>query len=287
MNLQSIERVKTLSPDAFLSNHVNPAKPVVFTELSKGWPAAKKWDLDYFEKVAGDVEVPLYDSEPAKGKEASRKPAAVMPMKEYIQLLKKGPTDLRIFFLNVLKKCPKLTEDFWYPDVGLKFFKRLPVLFFGGEGSRVILHYDIDMANNLLFNLYGKKEIILFPQDEKEFLYHVPHSIVSIEHIEFDKPDFEKYPALKKAKGYRVVLKANETLFIPSGYWHFVRYLEPSISMSLRSFPTSFANRWKMFKNIAFMMPFDNLMRKLKGQKWIDYKNKTTFARTHKTAGIS
>ena len=187
-----------------------------------------------------------------------------------------------IFFFNILQKCPQLLKDFTYPAIGLKFFKKLPVLFFGGEGSRVLLHYDIDLANNVHFNFHGKKDIILFPFDQRKYLYHVPYSIVSMEEIEFDRPDYKKYPALQYAEGYRVILQPGETLFIPSAYWHYMRYLTPSISMTLRAFPTSLKKRLKLIKNVVFMMNYDNLMRKLRGQKWIDYKNRITIENTNK-----
>ncbi|WP_121665877.1 cupin-like domain-containing protein [Mesonia aquimarina] len=274
MKLKEIDYKENIDAAEFMTNYVNKKKPLVLTKLSEDWPAAKKWNLDYFAEKVGDVVVPLYDSEPAKGNENSRKPAMHLSMREYVKLLKKGPTDLRIFFFNILQKCPELTKDFSYPDIGLKFFKKLPVLFFGGAGARVLTHYDVDLADNMHFNLYGEKEVILFPHNQKKYLYHVPFSIVTIEEIEMDRPDFIKFPALKKAEGYRVQLNAGETLYIPSGYWHYIRYVSPSISMTLRALPKSAPKLAKVFKNIAFMMTFDNLMRKLRGQKWIDYKNK-------------
>jgi len=281
MKLKEINRVEKINPQDFVQNYVKANKPVILTNLSKDWPAYHKWNLDYFAEEVGEVEVPLYNSEPAKGKEYSRKPATKMKMKEYVEVLKKGPTDLRIFFFNILQKCPQLLKDFTYPDLGIKFFKKLPVLFFGGKGSRVLLHYDIDLANNVHFNFHGTKEVILFPFEQRKYLYHVPYSIVSLEEIEFDKPDYKKYPALKFAEGFKVTLQPGETLFIPSAYWHYIRYITPSISMSLRSFPTSFSKRIQLLKNILFTMNYDNLMRKLKGQKWVDYKIKLTKERTN------
>lgn len=282
MKLREIDRVDEINAKDFINNYVKTNKPVVIKNLSHDWPAYQKWSLDYFAKEAGEVEVPLYNSEPAKGKEYSRKPTTKMKMKDYVEILKSGPTDLRIFFFNILQKCPQLLKDFTYPAIGLKFFKKLPVLFFGGEGSRVLLHYDIDLANNVHFNFHGKKDIILFPFDQRKYLYHVPYSIVSMEEIEFDRPDYKKYPALQYAEGYRVILQPGETLFIPSAYWHYMRYLTPSISMTLRAFPTSLKKRLKLIKNVVFMMNYDNLMRKLIGQKWIDYKNKITVENTNK-----
>jgi hypothetical protein len=42
--------------------------------------------------------------------------------------------------------------------------------------------------------------------------------------------------------------------------------------MSLRT-PAGFKNLAKAAKNIFVMRHFDNLMRKMRGQKWMDYKN--------------
>lgn len=274
MQLEQIEHVDAIEANHFKESYVKALIPLVVRNLSKDWPASKKWSLDYFAQEVGEVEVPLYNSEPAKGKESSRTTAARMLMKDYVTLLKKGPTDLRIFFFNILQKAPELMGDFKYPDLGIKFFKKLPVLFFGGAGSKVLLHYDMDFANNLHFNFVGEKEVFLFPHDQKAFLYHVPHSIVSMESIEFDNPDYDKFPALKYAKGFKVLLKPGDMLYIPSGYWHYIRYKTPSVSLTLRSFPSSSVKRLKFLKSILFTMHFDNIMRKLRGQNWIDYKNK-------------
>ncbi|MDT0295274.1 cupin-like domain-containing protein [Mesonia ostreae] len=282
MHLEKIKTVDIIEAKDFKESYVKPLIPLVIKELSKDWPAREKWSLDYFAQEVGEVEVPLYNSEPAKGKELSRKPAARMLMKNYVELLKNGPTDLRIFFFNMLQKAPQLMGDFKYPNLGIKFFKKLPVLFFGGAGSRVLLHYDMDFANNLHFNFVGEKEVILFPHDQKTFLYHVPHSIVAMESIEFDDPDYDKFPALKYAKGFKVLLQPGDMLYIPSGYWHYIRYKTPSVSLTLRSFPSSFPKKAKFLRSILFTMHFDNIMRKLKGQKWVDYKNQKAIKIAHK-----
>jgi hypothetical protein len=57
---------------------------------------------------------------------------------------------------------PELLKDFEYPDIGLKFFKRLPVLFFGGKGSKVLPHYDMDLADLVHFHFQGTKSVTLF-----------------------------------------------------------------------------------------------------------------------------
>lgn len=224
LDLQNIPRVKGLSKEDFLRDYFLPQRPVVFEDLTADWPAAQKWDLEYFKEKAGDIIVPLYDGKPAKGRQKSHGPAKQIKFGEYIEILKAGPTDLRMFFFNLLQNCPALVNDFRYPEIGVKFFKKLPVLFVGGEGGKVVMHYDMDLANNFHFNFVGEKKVILYPPDQTKYLYKVPYSIVSMEIIDMDKPDFKRYPALAKAKGFEVILRHGEGLFIPSKWWHFIKY---------------------------------------------------------------
>lgn len=286
LDLQNIPRRKNLSKEEFLKEYFIPKKPVIIEDLTRNWPAYDKWNFEYFKEKAGEVVVPLYDGKPAKGRQNSHGPAMKVPFKEYIDILEKGPTDLRMFFFNLLQNCPDLLKDFEYPDLGVKFFKKLPVLFVGGEGSKVVMHYDMDLANNFHFNFVGRKKIILYPPDQTGLLYKVPYSIVSMEIIDMDNPDFDTYPALAKAKGYETILEHGETLFIPSHWWHWIKYEKPSLSLTLRSLPKSPGKIAEVLSNILFIRNYDNLMRKLRGQKWIDYKNKEAIRRTHRNAGI-
>jgi len=286
LNLQDIPRVKGISKEEFLKDYFRPQRPVVFEDLSASWTATKKWNFEYFREKAGDVVVPLYDGKPAKGHQKSHGPAMKVKMRDYIDILQKGPTDLRMFFFNLLQNVPELVEDFNYPDLGVKFFKKLPVLFVGGEGGKVVMHYDMDLANNFHFNFAGEKKVILYPPEETKFLYKVPHSIVSMEIIDMDDPDLEKYPALAMAKGYEVTLKHGEALFIPSKWWHFIKYESPCLSLTLRSLPTSPKKILEVLNNLLVVRNYDNVMRRWKGQEWIDHKNRMAVRNTHKNAGI-
>ncbi|MDX1762077.1 MAG: cupin-like domain-containing protein [Christiangramia sp.] len=287
MNLEAIPKVDRISKAEFLREYVQPQKPVVIKRLIDDWPAYKKWDLDYVNKMAGDKTVPLYDDRPISSKYKFNEAHAEMKMSEYIALLKKGPTNYRIFLYNLLKEVPAFQEDFRFPDIGLRFLKQLPMLFFGGEGSKVFMHYDIDYANILHFHFHGKKQCILFPPSESKHLYKVPHALIAREDIDFNDPDFEKFPALKKAKGYITELEHGESLYMPEGYWHHMTYLTAGFSMSLRATPRTLTNFSKAVYNLIFMRHFDNYMRKLRGQKWIDYKNREAVKRTHRKNDIT
>jgi len=282
MQLTQIERVKTISKEDFYNNYVKKQKPVVIEQLTTDWPAYSKWNLNYIKEIAGEKVVPLYDDRPVSFKEGFNEAHARMKMTDYIDLLQSKPTNYRIFLYNLMKEVPSLKEDFKWPTIGLNLIRQLPMLFFGGENSRVFMHYDIDFSNILHFHFHGEKRCMLFAQDQSKFMYKIPHSLISREDIDFDHPDFDKFPALQHAKGFVCDLKHGEMLYMPEGYWHYMKYLTPGFSMSLRAFPRSFGNLSKAVYNIFIMRNYDSLMRKWKGQDWIDYKNKQAIISTNK-----
>ncbi len=281
MNLAAIPREKHITKKDFIEKYFKPQKPVVISNAIENWPAFKKWDLEYMKNVAGDIEVPLYDNRPVQHKDGFNEPHAKMKMADYVDLLKSEPTKYRIFLWNILKEVPVLQKDYDYPDFGLRLMKGLPMLFFGGKDSYTFMHYDIDLANIFHFHFDGEKEVLLFPQSESKNLYKVPHSLITHESIDFSNPDLEKWPALAKASGYKTQLKHGEVLYMPEGYWHYMKYNTPGFSMSLRAIARNPKNLSKAFYNVLIMRYYDVIMRKLKGQEWIDWKNEQSIIRTN------
>ena len=287
LNLQEVPRVKTISKEVFIKHYFKPQKPVVIERCIEDWPAFSKWNLEYIKAVAGNKIVPLYDDRPVDYKDGFNQPHTSMKMSDYVDLLKKEPTKFRIFLWNILKEVPQLQDDFKYPDFGLRLMKNLPMLFFGGRDSYTFMHYDIDLANIFHFHFEGEKQCILFDQKQNKHLYKVPHSLITREDIDFANPDFKKWPALKNAKGYVANLKHGEVLYMPEGWWHFMRYITPGFSMSLRALARKPKNLTQAVYNVFFMRYFDNVMRRMKGQNWIDWKNEQAIVRTHKKNNIT
>ncbi len=286
MKLEQIERVKTISTEDFYNNYYKKQRPVVIEQLTHDWPAYQKWKLSYIKEIAGDKTVPLYDDRPVSDKDKFNQAHASMLMSEYIDLLESQPTPYRIFLYNLMKEVPALQQDFLWPDFGMKLIKQMPMLFFGGQNSKVFMHFDIDYSNIFHFHFNGEKQCVLFHPNQTKYLYKVPHSLIAREDIDFDSPDYEKFPALKQAKGFITNLKHGEMLYMPEGYWHYMKYLTPGFSMSLRSIPKQPKFLASAFYNIFIMRHFDNFMRKQKGQAWIDQKNARAITETHKKLRI-
>ncbi len=281
---QPIEVINTISKKEFQHNYVKPQKPVVIKNMAKDWRAYENWNFEYLKEIAGEKIVPLYDNSPVDAEKKVNEPIAEMTLGAYLDLLEKEPTDLRIFLYNLMKHVPQLREDFEYPDLGLRLFKTLPMLFFGGENSNVFMHYDIDLANILHFHFVGSKECILVAPQDTKYMYKVPYAWISREDIDFDDPDFEQFPALEKITPLKAELSHGDMLYIPEGYWHYMKYITPGFSMSLRSLAHQPKHVMQAITNVFFVRNYDNLMRNWMGNKWIAKKDERAYKRSQKWA---
>ncbi|MFT5136217.1 MAG: hypothetical protein ACI9XU_001000 [Arenicella sp.] len=276
-----IHREPLLSSKRFVDEYKTPAKPVVLTELSKTWPARSKWSFDYLCEVAGDSIVPVYSSAKATGNQHQHAPAINITLREYLKLLNNGEKDLRLFFYNILNGAPALLKDFTYPEIGLKFFRRLPVLFAGGKGAKVQMHYDIDLADLLLCHFGGRKHVLLIPPEQTKYLYKVPFSFSALHEIDLANPDFNRFPALQELDAQVTVLNHGDVLYIPSGFWHYIIYEEAGFSMTLRAMPQSFKRRLAMLNNVFVTRLVEGFMRRAIGQKWNDRNERLAIVYTH------
>lgn len=278
MILRNVDRVDAISREDFQERYVKPRKPLVIKSLTKNWPARTKWTYDYFKSLAGDKVVPVYDNSIPTADSAVNKPDGHMKFGEYLDRIAGGPTDLRIFLFNIFDHIPGLIEDFTYFDeLCGGFLKKYPMMFFGGAGSKVFLHFDMDMSHVFITQFKGRKRVILFDNEYSDALYKMPFMVQS--YIDPEKPDFEQYPALRNVSGYETILKDGETLFMPSGIWHYMNYLEGGFALSLRSMDTPVTTKIKGLYNLFVMRKIDDFMKGNFTRRWYKYKNETALRR--------
>jgi len=267
MELAPVTRVSNLSKAEYRSRFLRPHRPVVIERLTEGWPAREKWTIDYLQRVAGETEVPLYDGQTRAG-QYQYAPATRMTLAEYLGRLQAGDRSLRIFSFNILSAMPALARDISFPDIGLPLFRKIAFLFAGGAGAKVAMHYDIDLPDLLLCHFGGRKRVLLFPPDQSRAMYRVPFSFSTLREVDFDHPDYARFPALKRLAGQVAILNHGDVLYIPSGWWHYVVYEETGFSVSLRAFPRAPLDILRMVNNLIVIRSVENLMRRLLGEKW-------------------
>lgn len=278
--LKPIDVVDDISKEDFYEKYLKPRRPVVIKNMAKKWPAYQKWTMEYMKEVVGDVEVPLYDSSKADPSAPINASAAQMKFGDYIDLIQKEPTDLRIFLFDPIKYAPKLLEDYISPkELMGGFLDKYPNMFFGGKGSVTFLHFDIDMAHIFHTHFNGRKHILLFDYKWRERLYQIPYATYALEDYDIENPDFTKFPALDGVEGIECFLEHGDTLFMPTGWWHWMKYLDGSFSISLRAWDKSWAVKAHSLWNLTVQRKFDDVMKSNFKNKYMDWKEKVAIKR--------
>lgn len=280
MHLQPVDTVENITPEDFKNNYYNTGKPVIIKGLAKKWPAYKKWNWDYFIDVVGEQEVGVYDNVKSDSYTPINTADAYMKFGDYLRKIKAGPLNLRIFLFNIFQHAPSLVKDFSWPDELMTgFVKKYPMLFTGGQGSITHLHFDIDMSHILHTQFAGKKRVLLFPHEEQHKLYRKPWEVLSLANFADynNKFDYENFPAVKKAKGYEVIMGHGDTLYMPAGFWHHMEYIESGFAMSLRAMQSDLGGKvdglWKLFG----MRGIDTMMKKTFPKWWYERKKRKVY----------
>lgn len=280
--LKPIDIIEEISQKDFIKKYLRPRRPVIIRNMAKNWPAYQKWTMEYMKEVVGDVEVPLYDSSKADPSAPINSPATKMKFSNYIDLITKEPTDLRIFLFDPIKFAPQLLKDYISPkDLMGGFLDKYPNMFFGGKGSETFLHFDIDMAHIFHTHFQGRKHVILFDYKWKDRLYKIPFATYALEDYDIENPDFKKFPALDGIEGLEAFLEHGDTLFMPTGWWHWMKYLDGSFSISLRAWDKSWAVKAHSLWNLTVQRKFDDFMKLIFKKKYMDWKEKEAIRIAH------
>lgn len=277
MEVKPIDRVENISPETFLKQYLKPRKPVVITGLSRNWPAFDKWTWDYFIELVGTETVGLYNNSRADENTPVNGYDEKMRFGDYLQMVKQGPVELRIFLFNIFKYAPQIVRDFTWPDHLVRgLLKKYPMLFVGGEGSVAHMHYDIDLSHIIHTQFLGRKRVLLLDNQQSPLIYKMPLTVESAANfVHWENGlDETNFPALKHARGYTTILNHGDTLFMPAGYWHHMQYMDSGFAMSLRALDETLIGKLNGLYHIGPMRLTNNLLIRAFPNWWYHYKRK-------------
>lgn len=101
---------------------------------------------------------------------------------------------------------------------------------FGPGGTVSPLHFD--PKDNVLCQVVGAKYLRLYAPEESDKLYPIEGLLSNTSQVQVEDPDHEQFPEFRRAKYVECVLREGEMLYIPPKYWHYVRSLSTSFSVS-------------------------------------------------------
>ena len=267
-----IDKVEYITTKDFNTNYLLQNKPLIIKNVSPGASAFNKWNINYFKKNAGNLMIDVHDNRIKNSATTSiTKADKKILFSDYLDIIEANKeSDYRIFLFNLFKIKPGFRNDFPCPDIFSGLLDKIGYMFFGAKNSDVRIHYDIDNCNVLHTQFLGRKKITLFSADYSEMLYQLPFTTHSI--VDINKINYDKYPAIKYVKGYELILEPGETLFMPSGFWHHMHYIDAGFSVSYRKLPVSITDTIHGIANLAFNLPLDKTMNFLLPKQWSNLK---------------
>lgn len=209
-------------------------EPVLLQGMCNAWPALshRKWSLPGLKARLGDrivcVEAFANYMDP-------RMKQIRIKFSDYCDYIISGKRDHFYLAQQMLNEFPELEEDIITPQIvretGRCALQRANV-WIGPPGVFSPCHYDL--FNNVLCQVIGTKKVILYNQDQSQFLYpaigtqqkntSLINSITS--------PDEGTFPMFKKATGYETELNEGDALFIPLKMWHYCEATSASVSVN-------------------------------------------------------
>ncbi|XP_042720438.1 bifunctional peptidase and arginyl-hydroxylase JMJD5 isoform X2 [Lagopus leucura] len=222
------------SLERFRDQYLIPQKPVVLEGIIDHWPCMKKWSVDYVCQVAGCRTVPVELGSRYTDEEWSQK---LMTVNDFIsQYIVNEPECVGYLAQHQLfDQIPELKEDISIPDyccLGEGEEDDITInAWFGPAGTISPLHQD--PQQNFLAQVFGRKYIRLYsPQDSENLYPHESQLLHNTSQVDVEDPDLTKFPNFRKAAFQSCILMPGQVLFIPVKYWHYVRSLDISFSVS-------------------------------------------------------
>ncbi|CAJ1398063.1 unnamed protein product [Effrenium voratum] len=227
--------------ETFLVSHFAPKTPLI---LRKGcaWPAVRRWSEESF-WCGGPLGQRFVPVETDYWMDEGFK---IMQLCDFVQHCSEveghssAPSRGGYLAQHALfDQLPELEADILTPELALcGEGSLLRQVFFGPKGTVTPLHFD--PYENIFCQVVGVKYLRLFPPSESENLYPregdlsnnsrlEPADLLAGESAEGAYGDF---PKLQKAEFQEAVLQPGDLLYLPMGWWHYVKSFSTSISIA-------------------------------------------------------
>jgi Rps23 Pro-64 3,4-dihydroxylase Tpa1-like proline 4-hydroxylase len=242
---------ENISAEKFFQQYYFQNRPVVIRGMMEHWPARHNWSPAYFAEQFGDVEVEVTANRNADPEyEKNYRPTLrTCTLRQFIERIQQAPetNDLYLVARNYFFGNPAfdpLKNDVKPPtdivDMGHKSAGAMK-LWLGPKGTVTPLHHD---KHNILFaQVYGSKHFKMVPSFELNKMYNRDRYYSMVDAANADGARFPKYLQASVAD---VILHPGDMLLIPAGWFHWVKSLDVSISVTFSAFAIEGKNsEWK------------------------------------------
>ena len=232
--MTQIARLPQISAEMLQDTFMSRNLPVVITNATAQWRAMQKWSFEYFKTLDSSVDIYL-----EKGNVLQRNTSfEKLTFGEYMDKLiaqRDGAAEDDLGYLsifNIFRAFPQLNEDVDFQLITKNRMRNSKMGWIGPAGT--VSGYHTDWADNIFAQVQGRKfvKVVSPSQSRKMYASKKYDSNSTLSSVDADNYDREKYPLFAEVDAMYTVVNPGEMLFIPRGWWHYVRSLDPSISVN-------------------------------------------------------
>jgi len=224
---------------AFFEHYYFANRPLIVRGLVDNWPALHIWSPEFFATTFGDstIEIAADRNSDSRFEDNFAEHRREITMREFATDVMRGAgNDRYLVAKNQLLQRPefrRLLDDIRQPCGFLDpaALHESAKLWFGPRGTLTPFHHD---ACNILFvQVHGSKLVRLV---EPHDLPRVYNDRECFSPVDLDDVDLAQFPWMATVRVAEATVRPGDALLIPLGWWHWVKSLEPSISVSFTGF---------------------------------------------------
>jgi lysine-specific demethylase 8 len=237
-NIETIEKVsaRTLGTTEFVSRYLLRQRPVVIKDLLHGLPIDAIRNVGTARKCLGETRLGFQREYFSRFLEARafqyQLALEIDTLANYLEFVQQcSATDVVCSQFPLPANLAKLLEVPTYCGYNHEGEAISSFVFLAARGNTAHLHYDSDYNHALLYQLFGKKRVVLIPPEFSHRLNpFFNFSLLLLENISAE----QQRSQLSSLGALEVVLEPGEAIFIPAAMWHFVEYVDTAMSISFR-----------------------------------------------------
>jgi hypothetical protein len=237
-----IERRAGLGSAEFLDRYYAANRPVILTGEMADWPALAKWTPEYLKRAVGPKTINVQRDRRSGGFETSADAdRREMSFDRFVDLVSRPGIagDACLTATGSARNTEALSM--LHPDLGFpdKFLSRDAAQ---GDGilriepAGMLAPLQHDLANKLIAQVTGRQRLLVLPASEVGKLYNHRHVFSEISDLEDPALTLARFPRLEHARFTEVTLMPGEMIFMPLAWWHQVRSIDFSVSITYTNF---------------------------------------------------
>ncbi|MGW5969538.1 cupin-like domain-containing protein [Streptomyces sp. NPDC055186] len=242
--LDNVRRVRSISRADFLRDHVDQHEPVIVQDTQDGTPIASLRTAEGMAGAFGDLPIQVqenYTSPLSRGtaqartqglSQKVRNEISEMPLRDYLDHVRENPgTDRLCVEYRTPEVLRAAMRDPDVCEVPQAVEPLVSFMFVANRGNYAHMHFDGDFRNVLLYQIFGRKRVVIVPLESQEKVAPAMNfSKLLVQNMGED----EKLDLFRYLGAYDCIIEPGEAILFTPSVWHYVEYLDTGMSVNFR-----------------------------------------------------